>query len=141
MPTRFHLYRFTKKTPLSDEVFNKIFADIDLRIAKLEDIEKDWQYATNEITRFGLARIEEILRPSWEHLQQKKSQADAIVAEIQEKRDSADAIINASRDEVLEQIQRARSEALNDIQSAKEQAISQFDLNKLYAMTFFFGGD
>lgn len=141
MPTRFHLYRFTKKTPLSDEVFNRIFSDIDLRIAKLEDIEKDWQYAINEVTKYGLKRIEEVLRPSWEYLQQKKMQADEIVEEIHEKRDSADAIINASRDEVLEQIQAARTQALNDIQTAKEQAISQLDLNKLYAMAFFFGGD
>ena len=38
MPSQFEKYRFTKKTVLSDETFNKIFKDIDQRITSLEDI-------------------------------------------------------------------------------------------------------
>lgn len=163
MPSQFEKYRFTKKTVLSDETFNRIFRDIDLRITALEDIKKDWEHVVRTTTQYALARINEALAPGWEYIQNKKNEVDELVAQIQQKRDSADAIINASRDEILEQIQAARTQAisdiqlnhtqalnniqtaktqaLNDIQTAKEQAVSQLDLNKLYAMTFFFGGD
>lgn len=163
MPSQFEKYRFTKRTVLSDETFNRIFRDIDLRITALEDIKKDWEYVVRTTTQYALTRINEVLAPSWEYIENKKNEADMLVLQIQQKRDNADAIINANRDEVLGQIQTARTEAisqiqanhtqainnieavrteaLNAIQSAKEQAVSQLDLNKLYAMTFFFGGD
>lgn len=152
MPTQFEKYRFTKRTVLSDETFNKIWQDIDLRITALEDIKKDWQGAVDTVTRYGLVRIEEVLRPSWEYIEQKKAQADNIVAEIQDLRESADEIINANRDDAVEAVNSVKNDALSSINSvkndalssieqAKQQAINQLDLNNIYAMTFFFGGD
>ncbi len=82
MPIQFEKYRFTKKTPLSDEVFNRIFRDIDLRLAALEDVKKDWQGAVNELIRLGLSRIETALRPAYEQVEQVRSQAQNALNEI-----------------------------------------------------------
>lgn len=163
MPSQFEKYRFTKKTVLSDETFNRIFKDLDLRITALEDIKKDWEYVVRTTTQHALTRINEVLAPSWEYIQNKNNEADELVAQIQQKRDNADAIINTNRDAVLQEIQSIRAQALQDIQSSqsqalqsintahnqalqdieqvRQQAVSQLDLNKLYAMSFFFGGE
>ncbi|QWK20423.1 MAG: hypothetical protein KNN13_03650 [Hydrogenobacter thermophilus] len=135
MPSQFEKYRFTKKTVLSDETFNKIFKDIDLRITALEDIKKDWTGAVEAVTRYGLQRIEEVLRPSWEHINNKKTEADNLVAQIQQKRDNADAIINTSRDDVLQQIQTEKIQALNNIQASRADAITAIQNAKTSALT------
>ncbi|MDM7320618.1 MAG: hypothetical protein P3W91_002680 [Fervidobacterium sp.] len=135
MPSRFEKYRFTKKTVLSDETFNKIFKDIDLRITALEDIKKDWTEAVKAVTRYGLQRIEEVLRPSWEYINNKKTEADNLVAQIQQKRDNADAIINTSRDDVLQQIQTEKIQALNNIQASRADAITAIQNAKTSALT------
>jgi len=135
MPSQFEKYRFTKKTVLSDETFNKIFKDIDLRITALEDIKKDWTGAVEAVTRYGLQRIEEVLRPNWEHINNKKTEADNLVAQIQQKRDNADAIINTSRDDVLQQIQTEKIQALNNIQASRADAITAIQNAKTSALT------
>ena len=154
MPSRFDKYRFTKKTPLSDEVFNAIFKDIDLRLTALEDIKKDWQYAIHEVTKYGLLRIEEILRPSFEAIEKKKAEATEIVSEIQTLRQNADDMINERRDDALSAISTAKTDALSSISTAKtdalssveqkrQEAISQIDSVLLTSrvMAFFFGGE
>ena len=135
MPSQFEKYRFTKKTVLSDETFNKIFKDIDLRITALEDIKKDWTGAVEAVTRYGLQRIEEVLRPSWEYINNKKTEVDNLVAQIQQKRDNADAIINTSRDDVLQQIQTEKIQALNNIQASRADAITAIQNAKTSALT------
>ena len=132
MPSRFDKYRFTKRTPLSDEVFNTIFRDIDLRLAALEDIKKDWEYAVDEVTRYGLLRIEEVLRPSFNFIEEKKTQATEIVSEIQELRENADEMINERRDDALLSIEQKRQETISQIDSF-------LTIGKV--LTFFFGGD
>ena len=154
MPSRFDKYRFTKRTPLSDEVFNAVFKDIDLRLASLEDIKKDWQYAVNEVTQYGLLRIEEVLRPSFEFIEQKKTEATEATAEIQALRQNADAMINERRDDAISAISTAKTDALSSISIAKTNALSsieqkrqdtvpQIDSALLMSrvMAFFFGGE
>lgn len=63
MPTRIDLYRFNGQTRLSADTFNRVFTDVDLRIAKLESLEIDWEAATRELTALGLSRITEVLNP------------------------------------------------------------------------------
>ena len=63
MPTRIDLYRFNGQTRLSADTFNRVFTDVDLRIAKLESLEIDWEAATRELTALGLSRINEVLNP------------------------------------------------------------------------------
>jgi hypothetical protein len=143
MPSRFDKYRFTKRTPLSDEVFNAIFKDIDLRLTALEDIKKDWQYAIDVVTKYGLLRIEEILRPSFEFIEQKKAEAIETIAEIQTLRQNADAMINERRDDALSAISTAKTAALSSIEQKRQEAISQIDSALLTSkvMAFFFGGE
>jgi hypothetical protein len=143
MPSRFDKYRFTKRTPLSDEVFNAVFKDIDLRLTALEDIKKDWQYAVNEVTRYGLLRIEEVLRPSFEFIEQKKTIADEKVAEIQALRQNADALINERRDDAISAISTAKADALSNIEQKQQEAVSQINSALLMSrvMAFFFGGE
>jgi len=143
MPSRFDKYRFTKRTPLSDEVFNAVFKDIDLRLAALEDIKKDWQYAVNEVTQYGLLRIEEVLRPSFEFIEQKKTEATEAVAEIQALRQNADAMINERRDDAISAISTAKTNALSNIEQKRQEVASQIDSALLISrvMAFFFGGE
>lgn len=139
---RFELYRMRdNKTPLSESYFNPIWADLDARLDNLEALKISWEDAIVTISQYGLLRIDEVLRPSWEYIEQKKTHADSIIAEIQELREEADEMINERRDDAIEAVDSAKSSALNDIEQAKEQAINQLDLNNIYAMTFFFGGD
>ena len=143
MPSSFDKYRFTKRTPLSDEVFNAVFKDIDIRIAGLEDIKKDWQYVVNEVTRYGLLRIEEVLRPSFEFIEQKKTEATETVAEIQTLRQNADTMINERRDDALTSISTAKTDALSSIEQKRQEAVSQIDSALLMSrvIAFFFGGE
>lgn len=165
MPSRFDKYRFTKRTVLSDETFNAIFKDIDLRIAALEDIKKDWRYAINEVTRYGLLRIEEVLRPSFNFIEEKKSEVISTVSEIRELRNNADQMINERRDDALIAIEQKRLEAVSQTQAVKtdalqaieqkrQQTLSQIETAKTEAISqietalitgkvsaFFFGGD
>jgi hypothetical protein len=143
MPSRFDKYRFTKRTPLSDEVFNAVFKDIDLRLTALEDIKKDWQHAIDEVTSYGLLRIEEVLRPSFEFIEQKKTEATEAVAEIQALRQNADAMINERRDDAISAISTAKTNALSSIEQKRQEVVSQIDSALLMGrvMAFFFGGD
>lgn len=161
---RFDLYRMkNESTPLSEEYFNPIWFDIDSRLDALESIKVSWEEAVRTISQYGIVRIEELIRPAWQHLQTKRQEANTIVNEIRDLRESADEMINAERDEVLSAIANARTSSLNDINSArnnalteisskktdalssieqaKQQALSQLDINKLYAISFFFGGE
>jgi hypothetical protein len=143
MPSRFDKYRFTKRTPLSDEVFNAVFKDIDLRLTALEDVKKDWQYAVNEVTQYGLLRIEEVLRPSFEFIEQKKTEATEATAEIQTLRQNADVMINERRDDAIFAISTAKTNAISSIEQKRQEVVSQIDSALLMSrvMAFFFGGE
>jgi YD repeat-containing protein len=59
MPTRFNAYRMDDgKTPLSADYFNPVFQDIDLRISDLEQRRTDLQSVIDELSKFGLQRID-----------------------------------------------------------------------------------
>lgn len=141
MPTNFEKYRFTKRTVLSDETFNRIWQDIDLRIAALEDIKKDWKGAVDELTRYGLLRINEALVPSFQYIEQKKDEADNIVSEISELRENADSMINEKRDDAIQSVNEAKTDALNAIEQRRQQFLSEFNINTFYAFSFLFGGE
>lgn len=137
MPIRFEKYRFTKRTPLSDEVFNRIFQDIDLRIASLEDIKKDWQTAVDQLISLGLSRIDLTLRPSLEQMEELRLQAQNKLDEIITLRQNADAMINQNRDDAIQAVNTAKTDALNAISQARQSAVNELQLSKFLA---FFGG-
>jgi len=134
MPIRFDKYRFTKRTVLSDEVFNTIFKDIDLRLATLEDLKKDWNEVINEVTRYGLIRIEEILRPAYTIVENKKTEAVEAVSEIQNLRQNADIMINERRDDAILSISTEKTNTLSAISTAKTDALSAIDSLKTDAL-------
>lgn len=52
------------ETPLSQDYFNPIFGDIDARIADLEERRADLQTVVDELTQFGLQRIDTLVGPA-----------------------------------------------------------------------------
>lgn len=86
---RFELYRMTNsKTPLSEEYFNPIWVDIDSRIDALEAVKISWEEAVRQVSDFGLERIDEVLRPAFEYVEQKKGEIDSLIEELEEVRES-----------------------------------------------------
>lgn len=139
---KYDLYRMiNNKTPLSAEYFNPIWKDIDSRLDALENVKISWEETVRIISEFGIKRIEEFLRPNIGFLNTKKAEAQNIVNEIAILRANADTMINTTRDDAINQINAVKTQTLNEIEQAKQNAINQLDLKKIYAMTFFFGGN
>lgn len=69
MPTRFEAYRMRDGvTPLAEDYFNPVLADIDARIAQIEDQRADLQRVIDDLTAFGLSRIDTLIGPAMETL-------------------------------------------------------------------------
>ena len=69
-------YRFRDgKTNLSGAELNARFFDIDARLHGLEMVRISWQAAVDEVTNHGLARINEVVKPTLDA-------AEAVVAEL-----------------------------------------------------------
>ncbi len=100
MPIRFDNYRMRDGvTPLSEDFFNGVFGDIDTRIAQLEEKRADYQAALDELTKFGLQRIDFLIGPSMDDV-------NAMLADLRARRDELVAAIGnvgdlASRTELL----------------------------------------
>jgi hypothetical protein len=74
MPSKFaQLYRFTDKTKLDPGTFNPRFADVDARLVSLEDLYPDWETAVAQLEQIGLQRINEVLGPNLDRIQQAAS--------------------------------------------------------------------
>ncbi len=89
MPTRFEAYRMRDGvTPLAEDYFNPVLADIDARIAELEARRADLQGVVDELTRFGLARIDTLIGPAMAtvsatitELEQRRAELEATIAD------------------------------------------------------------
>ncbi len=58
MPRQFERYRFRDGvTPLDEGTFNRVLADLDLRLANLEEVRIEWDAALTLIADQGLARV------------------------------------------------------------------------------------
>ena len=80
MATRFDAYRMQDgKTPLSADFFNPVFQDIDLRISDLEQRRTDLQSVIDELSKFGLQRIDALTSRAMEDM-------TTILAELREVR-------------------------------------------------------
>lgn len=87
MPTRFESYRMRDGvTPLSEDFFNAVFGDIDTRIAELEQRRADWQEVVDELTAFGLQRIDALVGPSM-------AEVNAMIEQLRRRRDELEAAI------------------------------------------------
>ncbi len=74
------------ETPLSQDFFNKVFADIDTRIAELEARRADWNEVLANLTTFGLQRIDVLVGPAM-------AEVNAMLADLRTKRDELVATI------------------------------------------------
>lgn len=127
MPTRFEAYRMRDGvTPLAEDYFNPVLADIDARIAELESRRADLQGVIDDLTRFGLQRIDTLLGPSM-------AAVNAMLDELSARRDELlVAIGNVGNLATQEQLgaaiaaeQAARQAAITAEQAARAAAIAQ----------------
>jgi len=87
MPKRFEAYRMRDGvTPLSEDFFNGVFGDIDARIAELEARRADLQGVVDELTQFGLARIDTLVGPAM-------AEVAAMLQQLRDRRDELEAAI------------------------------------------------
>jgi len=94
MPRRFERYRVRDGvTRLGERFFNGVFADLDLRLADLEELRVRWEEVVATVVDFGLLRINEALMPTFESLDGMVSAGGTKVAEIETQRVAALAAI------------------------------------------------
>jgi YD repeat-containing protein len=87
MPVRFPAYRMRDGvTPLSEDYFNPLLSDIDARIAQLEDLRADLQGVIDDLTAFGLQRIDVLIGPA-------AAELNAMLDELRSRRDELVAAI------------------------------------------------
>lgn len=76
MPLRFENYRMRDGiTPLAEDYFNPVLRDLDTRIAALEDKRADLQGVIDQLSKFGLERINALMGPAIESLNDLLDQA------------------------------------------------------------------
>ncbi|RPE72539.1 YD repeat-containing protein [Tibeticola sediminis] len=115
MATRYPAYRMQDGlTPLSADYFNFVFADIDTRIAELEARRADLQGVIDDLTRFGLQRIDALIGPSMQAV-------DDMIADLGARRDALVAAL-AGVGEVVTQTQLQA--AITAEQVARDEAIA-----------------
>lgn len=84
---QFDKYRMVDgSTPLAARYFNRVWQDIDLRIASLEEVKIAWQTAVDEVVRFGLVRIDELIREPLQSVLALSEQATSTSVELEQLR-------------------------------------------------------
>lgn len=126
MPTRFEAYRMRDGvTPLAEDYFNPLLADIDARIAQLEDKRADLQRVIDDLTAFGLQRIDTLVAPAMASLNQALADAlaqrDALIAAVG---NVANLATQAQLASAIAAEQTARQSAIEAEQTAR-QAMNQ----------------
>lgn len=126
MPIRFEAYRMRDGvTPLSQDYFNPVFGDLDARIADMEARRANLQEVIDELTRFGLQRIDTLLGPSMaevndtlQYLYQKRAELEAAIGDI------GQLVTTGALNTALAVEQTARQQAIAAEQTARQQAIA-----------------
>ena len=89
---QFDKYRMVDgATPLAARYFNNVWKDIDLRLASLEEVKISWSAAVDEVVRFGLARIDELINEPLQAVLALSSQAESTSANLEQLRQLAEA--------------------------------------------------
>ena len=84
MPARFELYRVVDGvTRLGGSFLNRVFGDMDTRIAELENVKASWEGAIKLLTDQGLLRINAVMGPSLEALNGILDDARASLLDLQ----------------------------------------------------------
>jgi len=78
MATRLERYRMKDGvTPLSEDYFNPVFADLDARLDVLEQRRVDFDQAVRDLTAFGLQRIDVLIGPSFDEMASRMASLEA----------------------------------------------------------------
>lgn len=119
MPTRFEKYRMRDGvTPLSEDFFNPVFGDIDARIAELEERRADLQAVVDELTQFGLQRIDTLVGPAM-------AEVTAMLEQLRERRDQLEAAIGNVADLATRpQMEQTIGDAIDAEAQARDAAIT-----------------
>lgn len=78
------------ETDINGDYFNKVWADLDLRIDLLEQLRVGWLEATAQLTAFGLARINDLIGPVLDAAQAQLTAAQAAAIELAQMIEDAD---------------------------------------------------
>lgn len=106
------------QTPLSEDFFNGVFGDIDTRIADLEARRADLQGVVDELTKFGLARIDTLVGPSM-------AEVNAMLVQLRQRRDELEAAIGNVGDLATQtQMDSAIGDAMDAEAQARNEAIT-----------------
>ena len=106
------------QTPLSEDFFNGVFGDIDNRIAELEARRADLQGVVDELTKFGLARIDALVGPSM-------AEVNAMLAQLRQRRDELEAAIGNVADLATKgDVATAKAERVGSVNGLAGQAIT-----------------
>lgn len=90
MPRRLDHYRMVDgKTPLSARYFNPVWQDLDLRLDTLEGVRLSWEDAVRRVSDLGLTRINEVLGPAIQAVDDSVARAELMLDDITGERDEA----------------------------------------------------
>lgn len=137
MPTRFESYRMRDGvTPLSEDFFNPVLADIDARIARMEEQRTDLQGVIDELSRFGLARIDTLVGPSMAAVSNMLAELtqlrDELVAAVG---DVGNLITQAQLDAAITAEQAARQEAIELATARPTAATYTYEAGRVVSMS------
>lgn len=98
MATRLERYRMKDGvTPLSEDYFNPVFADLDARLDVLEQRRADFDQAVRDLTAFGLQRIDVLIGPSFDELAARMAGLDVHMAGLEARRVALDDAVAAAK--------------------------------------------
>lgn len=98
MATRLERYRMKDGvTPLSEDYFNPVFADLDARLDVLEQRRADFDQAVRDLTAFGLQRIDVLIGPSFDELAARMAGLDVHMAGLEARRAALDDAVAAAK--------------------------------------------
>jgi len=79
LPVRFRMV--DRNTTLGGAYFNPLLQVLELRLSKLEQLSTTWQGVTDEVVRYGLRRLDEVIRPL---LEQARADLEALAVSLGE---------------------------------------------------------
>ena len=90
MPSRIDRYRMVDGvTPIAARYFNPIWQDVDLRLVSLEGLSVSWEEAVRRVSDLGLTRINEVLRPALDAVEQSVHNAEQMINDVEQSRQAA----------------------------------------------------
>ena len=90
MPSRIDRYRMVDGvTPIAARYFNPIWQDVDLRLISLEGLSVSWEEAVRRVSDLGLTRINEVLRPALDAVEQSVHNAEQMIDDVEQSRQAA----------------------------------------------------